>query len=53
MPLFVYLGTDDYEQLGGGYRQLISVFEVGADGISLAPRGESEGLSGDHSITAR
>ena len=44
MPLFAYLGTDDYEQLGDGYRQLISIFEVGADGVTLTPRGECEGV---------
>ncbi len=45
MPgLFVYLGTDDYEQLGDKYRHLISIFEVGADGITLRQHAECEGL---------
>ena len=41
MP-FVYLGTDDYEQLGGAYRPIIQAFELGDDGIALTPKEDSD-----------
>jgi hypothetical protein len=43
MP-FVYLGTDDYEQLGDSYRKVITILQLGEDGVTLTHAGECEGI---------
>jgi hypothetical protein len=40
---FVFLGTEDYEQLGDAYPKNILSFQVGADGVSLTPAATLEG----------
>ena len=37
---FVYLGTDDYDQLGEAYKKVITILRLEPDGLTLAPAGE-------------